>query len=307
MADNQYTSVSISGYNSSPPPDAGETTAANTVEWDKHKTKLGDPVKTLAESMDTNILAAFAKTINTDADQNNSMAGSLAFAESTLTIASGSVTAKRRNHLIAAETGTTDDLANITTGSVSDFAEMIIRPDSGDTITVKDAATGAGEIHLIDNLDYVMSGDESLTLQRRGADWYETARSLVNALFATQAEMETATSITVVVSPGRVAFNPGVCKAWIEFTVAGADQASLNVSSITDTGAGDWTVNIATDMSGTAFATGASALTTTGTSNNISIGAFSTAAGTFDVDAERSDGALTDPTSNISAWAWGDQ
>ena len=104
------------------------------------------------------------------------MGGSLAFTVSTLTISAGSVTAKRAHHIIAAQTGTTDDLANITTGSVSDGAIMVIRADSGDTITVKDAATGAGEIHLDNNADYVMSGDLSLTLQFRTTDWYEIAR-----------------------------------------------------------------------------------------------------------------------------------
>ncbi len=59
---NPYTSVAISGYNASPPDDDGSQVASNQVEWDKHKTKLGDPVKTLAESINTNVLAAFALT-----------------------------------------------------------------------------------------------------------------------------------------------------------------------------------------------------------------------------------------------------
>lgn len=60
MAILPYTSVSISGYNSSPPPDDGSQTSANKVEWAKHKTKIGDPIKTLAEGINTNVLAAFA-------------------------------------------------------------------------------------------------------------------------------------------------------------------------------------------------------------------------------------------------------
>ena len=53
-----YTSVSISGYNSSPPSDDGSQTDSNRVAWSKHKTKLADPVKTLAETINTNILSA---------------------------------------------------------------------------------------------------------------------------------------------------------------------------------------------------------------------------------------------------------
>ncbi|KKM75741.1 hypothetical protein LCGC14_1387150, partial [marine sediment metagenome] len=176
MADNPFTPPSISGYNTSPPADDGTVSSANKLGWSKHKDKLTDPIKTLIETTITNNTTAFGKVINTDADQNNAMAGSLAFTPSTLTIASGSVEAKRANHLIAAQTSTTDDLANITTASVSDFTRLFIKPDSGDTITVKDTATGAGEIHLQNNADFVMSGNMSLLLERRGADWYELSR-----------------------------------------------------------------------------------------------------------------------------------
>ena len=49
----KYTTQTISGYNSSPPSDDASVNAANQVTWAKHKTKLGDPIKTLAEAMNT--------------------------------------------------------------------------------------------------------------------------------------------------------------------------------------------------------------------------------------------------------------
>lgn len=58
---NPYTSQSISGYNSSPPPDDGSNTAANEITWAKHKTKLADPIKILSEGIDSAAAAAFAK------------------------------------------------------------------------------------------------------------------------------------------------------------------------------------------------------------------------------------------------------
>ncbi len=163
-------------------------------------------MKTLSESDITNTTSAFGKVINTDDDENNSMSGSLAFTESTLTISSGSVAATRTAHIIAAETGTTDDLANITTAGVDDNALLFIRADSGDTITVKDAATGAGEIHLADNADYDLSSDLSLVLQRRGTDWYEVARSSVNKLIqvATVIDGAVATGTTVHVEDDSI-------------------------------------------------------------------------------------------------------
>ena len=60
---NPYTEVSIANYNVTPPTDDGAATAGNTVEWAKHKTKLADPIKTLAETTQTNITAALDKRV----------------------------------------------------------------------------------------------------------------------------------------------------------------------------------------------------------------------------------------------------
>lgn len=42
---------------------------------------------------------------------------------------------------------------------------------------------------------------------------------------------------------------PSAAKVWVKFDQAGTVNASFNVDSVTDTGVGDWTVNIATDFS----------------------------------------------------------
>jgi len=59
MTTNPYTTVSVSGYNANPPDDDGSAVASNEIEWDKHKTKLGDPLNTAVTSIDTNVNAAF--------------------------------------------------------------------------------------------------------------------------------------------------------------------------------------------------------------------------------------------------------
>lgn len=53
----KYTSQTISGYDANPPPDDGTTGDDNKVTWAKHKTKLGNPIKTLAEAINTALVA----------------------------------------------------------------------------------------------------------------------------------------------------------------------------------------------------------------------------------------------------------
>lgn len=57
---NPYTEPTLTGYNSNPPADDGSEVASNEVTWAKHKDKLGDPLKTYAAAVSTNVLAAFA-------------------------------------------------------------------------------------------------------------------------------------------------------------------------------------------------------------------------------------------------------
>jgi hypothetical protein len=99
----------------------------------------------------------------------------------TLTIASGVVTATQQLHIIAAETGTADDLDTITVG----FSDLIaagntyrpsirIKADSGDTITVKDST---GNIALASGGDYTLTGEKLLELQWNGTSWNDVVSS----------------------------------------------------------------------------------------------------------------------------------
>lgn len=55
----KYSGESISGYNSSPPADDGTATEANKIKWSTIKGKITDPIKTLAESINTALTTAF--------------------------------------------------------------------------------------------------------------------------------------------------------------------------------------------------------------------------------------------------------
>lgn len=76
------------------------------------------------------------------------------------------------------------------------------------------------------------------------------------AVVATQANMETGTATNLLVSVGRQKFHPGHPKAWVVFNGSGtpAPTASFNVTSITDNGTGDYTINLTTGFSGAEYA-----------------------------------------------------
>ena len=67
--------------------------------------------------------------------------------------------------------------------------------------------------------------------------------------FATQSDQETATSLIAYVNSGGQHLHPSAAKGWVKFNSGGVIAASYNVTSVTDTGSGDWTVNWATDFS----------------------------------------------------------
>ncbi len=179
MPNSPYTEQNDTGYNASPPPDGGEQTSANEITWAGIKTKLADPILAFVEAVDDAVAGAFAKVINTDADENNAVAGSIAFTSSELTISSGSVTAARSHHTIDTEAdAASDDLDTIVVTGVSDGALLFVRAENtARTIVVKH---GTGNIQTADGADFsIDDAVKSLTLQRRGTDWHELNRSVV--------------------------------------------------------------------------------------------------------------------------------
>jgi len=76
------------------------------------------------------------------------------------------------NIIVAANTGSADDLEIITTAP--DGALLIIRPDTGDTITV----VNTGNFKLDGGADFVMSSvNDRMYLQGDGTNWIEISRS----------------------------------------------------------------------------------------------------------------------------------
>jgi hypothetical protein len=76
-----------------------------------------------------------------------------------LTLSGGAVTTTQGQHILAAETGTTDDLDTINGLAAGQF--YLVRADAGDTITVKH---GTGNIELNGEADFALSGNKCLLL-----------------------------------------------------------------------------------------------------------------------------------------------
>lgn len=75
---------------------------------------------------------------------------------------------------------------------------------------------------------------------------------------ATQGDQEAATSLNAVVSPGRQQYHPSAAKAWVRFDGSASSPitptAAYNVSNVTKSGTGQYTINFGVSFSaGTAY------------------------------------------------------
>lgn len=71
----KYSSVSVSGYNSSPPADDGSTSASNQVTWANIKTKLPDPLNTAIAAINSGLVTAFDYSARSISTSDSALAG----------------------------------------------------------------------------------------------------------------------------------------------------------------------------------------------------------------------------------------
>ena len=189
-----------------------------------------------------------------------------------------------QNRVLGRKTAGAGDTEECTLSEVLDFIGSATKGD----LLVRDTAAWAS----------LAAGASGTVLTANGAGALPSYQA-PTSIAATQAELEAAVSTTVLTSPGRQQFHPSSSKAWVRFNSAGTVAASYNITSITDSGAGDWTVNIGTDFSSANYC-GVAIVGGAGTSS-ANIGTLP-AAGTFRI--------LTsgDPTPDlICATFFGDQ
>lgn len=122
---------------------------------------------------------------------------------------------------------------------------------------------------------------------------------------ATAADQETGTSTAVAVVPGVQHRHLSAAKLHVSWDNAGSIVTSYNVTSVTDTGAGDWTPNFTTNFSSAFYVAVASG----GYAGPVLIYSLANkAAGSIQVIAWSSAAVKTDPTtSHTHLVCFGDQ
>lgn len=114
---------------------------------------------------------------------------------------------------------------------------------------------GTGDL-VLDGLKWPQADGTNLQhIQTNGSGQLSFVTRTV-PLVATQAEQEAGSITTAYASPGRQHFHPGAPKAWINFDGTGtpASTQSYKITSITDNGVGDYTINLAITFSATTYA-----------------------------------------------------
>lgn len=170
----QYTSQTITGYNASPPSDDGAQTAANKITWSGIKSKLNDPIKTLAEAINTELIAAFGKNY----------AANVTTKSSSFSVA----TSDRGTLFVCGSASYAVNLPACATAGAG-FIVGFINPEPG-TTTVTITASGAETIN--GSTTYALtSAYQGIWIGTNGTSWYVIghlmpAASTANVLAGTQ-------------------------------------------------------------------------------------------------------------------------
>ena len=200
---NPFTSVSVSGYNASPPADDASQVSGNQLTWDFHKTKIGDPLKTAIESINTNAVNAFANRLGTTFELKTS------------------------NYSIAAP-GDQGKFFSVTGTSTMTLPEAA---DAGDGFPVGIFNTGSATVTVDGNASELINGSPSITLAPGlgviitcdGSEWFGLVYNLdFSGLTAIEGNALAATD-------GFLVDDAGVPKR-MEYTDSG-----LPVQTVTDT------------------------------------------------------------------------
>ena len=157
---------------------------------------------------------------------------------------------------------------NIGVYSQAEVDALIATGGGGNVVGITGGGTGASTAAgARTNLDVMSSSEVATAISNATQPSSETKKGIIE--LATQAEVNAAIDNERAVTPLKlltgvknhlnVSGNAPMyaCRAWVNFNGTGtvAIRASGNVSSITDNGAGDYTINLSTPMADVSYAT----------------------------------------------------
>jgi hypothetical protein len=235
----------------------------------------------------------------------NKMAITAPASASTLAVADGKTFTASATLTLAGTDGSTLNVGTGgTLGTAAYTASTAYQPVDATLTSIAALGTAANKIAYTTGVDTwaetaLGAGGKSLIAGADAAAMLTTLGITVPSA-AAQSDQETGTSVVLAVTPGRQQFHPSAAKAWVVYDTrsgAAAITASYNVTSITDNGTGDVTVNFTTAFSSVNYAF-CGAASATGAGSNIAVigddATFARATGSFRCVWRRIDGNAVD-------------
>jgi ribosomal protein S8E len=272
----KYSSVAISGYNSSPPSDDGTQVGSNQVLWSTIKAKLPDPIKTAFESANTALVTAMDYSVS-QKTANYTLAGS--------------------DHMKTVEVAPT--VTTAITFTLTDAATLT----AGWTVNVKNSGTASLTIGRATGGDTINGTAANVTV-RAGQDcWFKVNASANGFLQLSSSPHYEENTYTPTWAGASV--NPAIGNGSLtgKYTKAG-NTVTVNITmtagSTTTFGTGTWTFALPFNASESHALT--ALMIDTGTA--FYIGAAATSTGVVQIDSH---GGSTPVASTVPfTWATGD-
>lgn len=131
--------------------------------------------------------------------------------------------------------------------------------------------------------------------------------AITEANTAATSDVSSESTSELYVKPSRIKYHPGSAKAWGYITGGGTPALvdSWNVASVTDNGAGDWTITLSTAMANANYSVAAIPIDSSG--GLLTVNLHPTKSTTaFRLLFKTTGGTLTDPTTGVDFQVFGD-
>lgn len=119
-----------------------------------------------------------------------------------------------------------------------------------------------GITNTVNDIELIQASSSQFGAVKVDGSTIGAVSGVVSVNVAVETDQEAAASVVLTVTPGRQQFHPSASKAWVKFTGSGTNgaqtiTASYNVSGVSRTGAGSYTVTFSVPFSSANYAVSA--------------------------------------------------